>query len=52
MNERTIQSTHQPTNAHNRIQFMTIIRLLHVSAPQWILKESAGTKKYKYNTLN
>jgi len=28
-----LQSTHQPTNALNKIQFMTSITHLHVSAP-------------------
>jgi hypothetical protein len=39
MNERTMQSTHQLTNAQNKTYFMTSIKLLHVVAPWWILKE-------------
>jgi len=52
MNELTMQSTHQPKNAHNKIQFMTSLKLLHVSAPGLILQKSSRTKKYKYDTLN
>jgi hypothetical protein len=46
-----IQFIHQPTYALNKIQFMTSIKLLHVSALGCHHQELFRTKEYKPNTL-
>jgi hypothetical protein len=45
------QSTHQPTNVLNKIQFMTSIKHLHVSAPGYHPQGFFRTKDYKPNMM-
>ena len=45
------QSTPQPTNALNKIQFMTSIKHLHVSAPGYRPQGFLRTKGYKPNMI-
>jgi len=47
---QTIESMEEDDDDDDKIQFMTIIKLLHVSAPASILRESSRSKDYKCNT--